>query len=133
MRFFLPTVLIISFVSIAVFGFVAMNHRGGNHFGCVASTAKAINCSNRLDTLAFISFHFGVLKSFSAATTASLTIAALLLISALAAVLITNLRANKILNFLAFKLSIKETDSYFAKKQQLIRWLAIHENSPSFE
>lgn len=62
---FLAT-LLVAFIAIAVFGFLAMGHtsKGYVHGGCIAATARASTCET--DAYNFF-FHISVFKSFSQA------------------------------------------------------------------
>lgn len=128
MKFFLPTALIISFVSIAVFGFAAMDHGNGDHSGCVASTAKAINCSGESGALAFIGFHFGAFKNFSTATFSGMS-SVFLLLSVLVFAILLKQSGN---GFISIPIARYDRAQFSSvQKERLTRWLAFHENSPS--
>ncbi|MDO8505931.1 MAG: hypothetical protein Q7S48_05165 [bacterium] len=70
--------LLITFISIAVFGFLAMGHASNGHMhgGCIAAAARASTCESDADDSFF---HINVFKSFSQAMISS----AMLFISAL--------------------------------------------------
>lgn len=59
-------ILLVAFIAIAVFGFLAMGHGGDGHVhgGCIAATARGNACE--ADALDFF-FHIGIFKSFSQA------------------------------------------------------------------
>lgn len=136
MKATLTTFLIIGFIGIAVFGVFAMNHSSGHgHNGCIAATAKGMDCPKEENSLSFLNFHLDAFRSFSTATfgenlaNAFLLLIALVLTAALGiAVSIrpappafaTNYRRRQFL------------ESYsFPFQRELTHWLALHENSPA--
>ncbi len=119
--------LILSFLAVAVFGFLAMNmenERG--HANCIAAVAGDTTCPEG-NAFASALFHITAYKNFSAA----LVVLALMLPFGLIVVF-----GNKSalpppnLNPTFQKYSAPFKSSALAR--QLIHWLALHENSPSF-
>ncbi len=126
MRVSFTTFLLLGFISIAVFGFAAMNHDSGyGHNGCIATIAQGTDCPKQESTLAFLTFHTGAFKGFSTAVFAVLT---LFLISLAALAFFPDpifQEPNFSHYFFALRLSS------FASSENLISWLSLHENSPT--
>lgn len=127
MRSIFVSWLIVSFLAIAVFGFLAMDMENGDkHANCLAAAPGSAACPNG-NAFAAAFFHIAAYKNFSAA----LLVLALTLSFGLAALFISRFElsppdlspSSKKYSF-AFKIR--------ASKNRLIRWLALHENSPSF-
>ena len=128
--------LILSFLGIAVFGFLAINHGNEHeHTGCIVTTAKGVDCPFSANTFLFAVFHLDTLKSFSTATFNYNYFNSIILLTLLVLLLgwISHFRTKSDLLTLAsaqYRLSKKEF--YFSPFQQnLIGWLALHENSPT--
>lgn len=120
--------LIVSFIGIAVFGVFAMSHESGHSQGCIAAVARGADCPNNV--LPFVAFHFDTFKSFSNAIFGNLP--ALFLVSFLVVGIATRIRA-----------ASPPTPSYrhlrqifsllsLAFNRKIVRWFALHENSPTF-
>lgn len=135
MKFLITAIVILSFLGIAVFGVFAMNHGGEHGYGCIAATAQGVaRCPNQADPLAFLTFHIDAFKSFSTAIVGS-SLASMLLV-ALALVLVSSLAwffRNTIPAFSSLQAYRRKQRESFAlpSERQLIRWLALHENSPA--
>ncbi len=113
--------LIFSLLGVAVLGFLAMNH-GEGHSGCIAATANGVDCARETGRAGLFSFHSDAFRSFSLAVLFGLA----LFIS---------------LIFFSFNFKIQLPALYkwrnhqilsLPQKSRLIRWLALHENSPNF-
>lgn len=100
--------LILSFLAMAVFGFLAMNHDDGQKIdNCLAAKIKGMDC-------------IGAYKSFSLAVLILFLLSGALLIP----------RTNSL--FPALKFSKKIFESFIAPfKNEAIRWLCLLENSPN--
>ena len=120
------TLLVTSFVGIAVFGAFAMNHDSGHAAsGCIAATAKAANCSEETTPFALADFHISAFKSFSSAVFGGALLATLL--SMLLAGLV--FFAPPLLKLVQFSPACQRFSS--PQKQEFTRWLSLHENSPT--
>lgn len=132
MKLVFTILLVTSFVGIAVFGAFAMNH-DGDHSGCIAATASGIGCPKESNPDDLLILHLTTYRGFSLATLGENATNSLLLAFALLFV-ISLKRVPKIpTQTLQFILSRYQLDDSFSRseKQQLTRWLALHENSPA--
>lgn len=130
MRYLLIALVFLNFVGAAVFG-ATLNHSMTDHRSCAVSSLTGVPCPTSINEI--FSHHIAVLQIFSAPLPLIFSGAAFLLFSLIA------------LSFLLFgawhfsfsknKLArprIKFLDSSsFVFQPELIRWLALHENSPS--
>lgn len=102
--------LILSFLAMAVFGFLAMNHNDGQKIdNCLAAKIKGTDCIG-----AYKSFSLAVLVFFSFFFFAGFLIS----------------RANSLLPALKFSKNIFES-LFVSFKNKTIRWLSLLENSPN--
>ncbi len=135
MKNILSLLLVASFASIAVFGVFGMNAGMYNHDGgCIAATVQGADCPTQSDSFEYLTFHLDAFREFSTATfgeniLASLLALALLVVGAGLALFLGN-RASPQLDF-AYSLYRQRENSDSPSEQQLLRWLALHENSPS--
>ena len=138
MKFLLTTILLAGFVSIAVFGVFGMNHGNGQGHdmvskNCIAATAKGMDCPKEAKPLDFAAFHINVFKVFSLATFGENIMNALLL--AFTSLLFIGLAFFSQFLFRPPQLALyryRFRDSFSPpQKQELTRWLALHENSPT--
>ena len=68
MKILFTILLITSFVGVAVFGALAMNHDSGHGvFGCIAATANAAQCPEGANLFSLVAFPFDAFKNFSKA------------------------------------------------------------------
>lgn len=119
--------------SIAVFGFVTMNHSSGNmHGGCIATANGAVDCPGVFTKITdFIALHASAFKTFTSATFGSGLLATLLLIvmsmgfALFASALHIKQNSQKISPLTSFI-------SFAPIQLALTRWISLHENSPSF-
>jgi len=122
---YLTITLILSFISIAVFGVFGMNHGAGH--GCIAATLAGGACPET-NTASFLAFHLGAFKSFGTAT---------IVLSALAFLILLFSAFGNVFVICAGQTAFKKrnpgikSDTNFASQRQLVHWLAFHENSPS--
>lgn len=124
------TLLIISFVGVAVFGFVSMIFGAGHNGGCIAANRLGALCPlNNAFTL--VVFHLDAFKYFS---TVVFVFSLALLLVALSLV---------VFSVLPRPLSNDEDDDYIfsiqigkfptlLKSKEITRWLSLHINSPAF-
>lgn len=136
MKTYFAVLVILSVVGIAGAGIFAMNHgSGAGHSGCIAASAKGMDCPEETTALIFLNFHFDALKSILTATFAKN------LLGILAAFLMS------VFTFLIFGAgnfwhipalisiySSRHLSEWHASShhRKFIRWLALHENSPQF-
>ena len=121
------TLLIFSFVGIAVFGFLSMIFDHAHNGGCIASNGINAFCPLN-DVFTFVVYHLGAFKYFSTAV--------------LIAVLLV-LLSGMIFSVWPRSLDDGEDDDYifstqrgkfpsFSKNKEIILWLSLHINSPAF-
>lgn len=138
----LTILLIISYLAIGVFGIFGMHTQAGMGMegynmatsNCIAAITKGVVCPKEAGPIDFVLFHIDSYKGFSLATFGDNVMNALLLVFAsllfIGLVFLSpHLFKPPLLAFYRyqFKNSFSPT-----QKQQLTRWLALHENSPSF-
>ena len=126
--------LLIGFVGISVFSVFSMNHEGGHDSPlCVTAPLQKTDCPKEDGPLSYVTFHLGVFRSFSAAVfqenLASL-VSLFLLVCALMIVLLSNFSFG-LLCFKPFAFN-QQAIHTFSFEQELARWIALHENSPTF-
>lgn len=132
MRSILATILTISFVAVAIFGFVAINPNGGRSFnGCIAAASHGGSCPGEESPLNIFDFHINAFKSFSTAVFDLLIlgfvvfVAAPFVLKALQEIYRASLKQVLIDN--RYKLRHKECLNSTSLIRKLFRWLAIHE------
>lgn len=124
--------IIFSFVGIAVFGFTAMNHENNHGYGCIATTAQGINCSNESGIMNLASFHSGVFKGFSTALLGQSTAVLLNMLFLLAiGIGISSVRARALIPAQLRAYEKLSPSLFFTFATELTHWLALHENSPT--
>ena len=130
----LTILLLTTVISLGSFGFFAMGHHDKDHSGCITSVVNNISCENSANGLQFATFHLGIFKSL----TSGLVDSGLMIVFILFALVFGRLFVlfkNRYLglfrqnnrNALRYKLEV----FIVFLEYKLIRWLAIHENSPS--
>ncbi len=125
--------IVASFISIAVFGFWGMSHvMESGHNNCIAATARGVACPKEINPFAIANLHLDALRSFSLATVAKNFLnefASFLVILfmglGIAALFFSNPLRNNPSRSYRFLASFSSP-----RKQQLTRWLSLHENSP---
>lgn len=128
----LAALSILSFLGIAVFGFLAMGFDGvDGHANCLAATVNGNLCPKANGVFDFS--HLSVFRSFSTATLQTILASAFLI-----GIVFLSARGLKILNFRRHSLDFpifnftREEIQLFSKaRRSFIRWLAFHENSPA--
>ena len=115
----------LSFVGMAVFGFAGMaSDPAGGHPNCLAVMIKGGNCPE-LNPFAFSVFHIEALKTFSVAVLAAMALFfAVGLFNLFFVIPILPGQPNNPLSFIFEK-------DYVGRDKWLMRWLSLHENSPS--
>jgi hypothetical protein len=136
MKSLFAIILLASFTGIAVFGVFGMNHGEAHDMdsnNCIAATARGLDCPKEADPIDFASFHIDAYRGFSLATFGESILSGLLL--AFAPLLFIGLALFSHHLFKPPQLAFyryRFSDSFSPpQKQQLIRWLALHENSPA--
>ncbi|MBI2121632.1 MAG: hypothetical protein HYT98_00775 [Candidatus Sungbacteria bacterium] len=135
-KIILAAIVILSIMGIANAGVFAMDHGSDNsHKGCIASAAKGIDCPEDTVSLVFLNFHFDALKSILTATFAKnlLGILAAFLMSVLTFWIFGagNFWHSPALIGIYSNRHLSEWP-VSSRHRKFIRWLALHENSPSF-
>ena len=136
MRLVLTTLLIFGLLGIAVFGAFAMNHGSGyGHNGCIAATLHGADCPRGENTLSFLIFHLGAFQSFSIAVFGQTILSFFSLLAALLLLARIVISASYTTSespglHSRFRHFLKMPVSSF--QERIIRWLALHENSPAF-
>ncbi len=129
---YLSTLLLIGFIGLVVFGVFGMHVEMQNHNGgCIVATARGMYCPKQSNPVDYLTFHLYAFKNFLTATlsdvASSLLFFSLLAIGIFFSALLVNLTPPK---FAYCRL--KRSDSFSPPSQyELIRWLALHENSPA--
>lgn len=123
--------MMLSFVGIAVFGFLAMSHENSHGYGCIAATASGMNCLNDVTGIALL--HIGTFKGFSTALIGQpiVSLLALLVLALGAGISLTSSWKPVPLCFFARKKLVSRSP-YSPLKTEFTRWIALHENSPSW-
>ena len=135
MKKYLISLLIIGSLISASFGLVMMNHMDGEGHGqCPFEATTILDCVQVQNPIDFVTSHLNAFSKFSSAIPVNsfVTSLTLLLAVALAVFIIFNKE------FELFKLRplfvIKHLRESFVPPNRILltRWLALHENSPSF-
>lgn len=135
------SILLASYIAIGVFGVFGMhtqadmNMQGHNMppSNCIGATAKGVDCPKQADPIDFAAFHIDAFRGFSLATFGENLIGMLLL--AFAALIFIGLaffsqHLFKIPKLVFYRQRFRDSFSP-PQQQQLIRWLALHEKSPT--
>ena len=127
MKFAFIAILIISFVGVAVFGFLSMIYGDTHDGGCIASNRLGALCPLN-GTFAFVVFHIDAFKYFSMAVFAATLL--ILLVGVIFSVLPWLLDKDEDDDFV---FSIRgEKFPTLIKNREVTRWLSLHINSPAF-
>lgn len=134
MKSILISIVIFSFIGIAVFGIFAMAHSMNNsHDGCIAATAKGEVCPGDGNSLQSINYHLNSFRNFSMATIGDNFVNGMLLVFLLSLIIGFRIFKNDQLKFSFLynqgELLISRASLF---QLSLIDWLSLHENSPSF-
>ena len=121
------TLLIISFVGVAVFGFVSMIYGDTHDSGCIVSNRLGAFCPLN-SAFNFVVFHIDAFKYFSTAVFGAVLL--ILLVGMAFSVLPRPLNNDEDDDFI-FSTG-KKLFPTFSKIRRIIRWLSLHINSPSF-
>lgn len=132
MKYLLTIILLLCFVSIAVFSIFSMHAGMQDHGGgCIAAIIQGTGCPNQGSLADYLAFHLNAFKNFSTApfmnSASSLLILFLLVIGIASGALRGNLAPPKFTYY-----QIRRSDSFSPPSQRgLLCWLALHENSPA--
>lgn len=136
MKTYFAVLVILSILGIAGAGIFAMNHdSGAGHSGCIAASAKGIDCPEETTALIFLNFHFDALKSILTATSvknANGSLAAFMMSVFIFLIFGTSgfgYKSIPICILSSYWLFEPDISLYRMKSR---RWLALHENSPQF-
>lgn len=131
MKFLYLSIVLASFIGIAVFGIFGMHLGMQNHDGgCVAAT-QGTACPKQANPIDYLIFHLDAFKNFSTATFSAIAAALLILslpvIGVVSRALPWNLASPKLAHY-----RLGHSDSFRPPSQYgFSRWLALHENSPA--
>lgn len=131
------TLLIFSFISIAVFGVFAMSHGAGHNSGsnyCIGAMAQGTDCPKEENALVFLAFHLNTFRSFSTAVFGQNILSLFLLAASL--LLLAGIAIGKLSTKLVSLDLHSGLGQFFEPplihlQPQIIHWLALHENSPA--
>lgn len=121
-----------SFIGLIGFGIFGMHADMQNHDGnCIAAAVQGKDCPEQSNFAAYLTFHLDIIKNFSTTafnySTASLLILSLLTVGTAFGTLLTYLAPPKF----AYHWITQSDSSNSPLRHQLIRWLALFENSPT--
>ncbi len=124
--------IVISFVAIAVFGFLGMDHNNMTG-GCFASAANGSPCPTKASAFAIAFFHLNAFAKFGTALLIDNLIVLFSLLITLFSVLTIwgtgfKLQKQEFIGFFSFK-SLSVQYNSFARK--IAYWLALLKNSPA--
>lgn len=121
--------ILISFASIALFGFIVMEHTDHGHMGCIAATLQGGGCSQSKE-FDFTIFHLGAYKNFSSSISAG-SFASQLFFLVLFFMAMLFIYPAVILspNFILRPRTIYSPPTY-SFTEEFMRWLSLHEQSP---
>ena len=132
MKYLFAAILLVSFTGLAVFGIFGIHAGMQNHDGsCIAAKVQGTDCPTQSNPVNYLTFHLDAFNNFL--TAAFSDGATLLLILFLCAIGIISgaLRGDVAHPQFAY-CRFKRSDSFTSPLQfGLIRWLALHENSPA--
>lgn len=125
--------VLLGFIGMAGFGFLAMSPQGDMH-GCIAALTRGVQCPAESDSFSSLTFHAGVIKSFSTATVSAGLFAMFLLLAILVLAFSNKRGENIALPFLASLSRYKQETRVLASPlgQRILHWFSLHENSPAF-
>ncbi|MEK7624136.1 MAG: hypothetical protein AAB404_00180 [Patescibacteria group bacterium] len=135
MKILSAILLIVSFTSVAVLGFLVMTHTNGHNLngGCFVATSRGVDCPKQVNPLDYVSFHLEAFRSFSlAAFSANLANIFLLGLASILFIYFSVFPSFFSKQF-QFNLGWYNFKACFSspQKRELARWLALHENSPA--
>lgn len=136
MKLSLTTLVIASFVGIAVFGVFGMIHMSHGHGGCIAATARGVDCPSDANPFDVAASHLDAFRSFSLATVGDEALNIFELFFTFLLFVGLALVARSVFMPPApalFPLYRRRADDapHSPTREKRIRWLAFHENSPA--
>src|SRR3989338_5421401 len=130
MKGVIPILLMVAFAGMAVFSiFLMVADAMAGHDGCLAELANGGTCPSG-NPFSYLAFHFDAFKLFSTAIfTSGLVILFIVLAFSFGLPKLTDPKTNASI-YWRYSKNLNFAAPPF--KKQLIRWLALHKNSPSF-
>jgi len=130
MRFSFSMILILSFISLAVFGFFGMGEMNNNHVSCIAAEIQNGKCPVTNTLFSFAGYHLDAFKVFSNAVFNGGVL--LLLIFAFLIFSFTNILKLEFSSPIFASASRNSNQLNFTEaKCKFLRWLSFRENSPT--
>lgn len=131
----LTTLLITSFVSLAIFGVFSMNHgmMHGAEQNCVAASAENTKCPLAVNPIDFVTFHISALRNFSTATFTKSLVSTLIALAFLFFLFFKNavLFQKQKTRRSSLPLTNQQIQVALPLRQALARWLALRTYSPT--
>ena len=131
--------IIVSFVAIAVFGFVGIEFMNSHNETCIVSTSQGGMCPEKSAPLDYINFHMNVLKSFSTAVFHSASmLGAFCVLLVMVLGFFASWRAYAAERVAKEKnITMPHPKAEFSRPSSPLlilfsHWLSLHENSPAF-
>ena len=132
MKFLFTIILIVSFIGIAAFGFFGMYDMQNHDGNCAFETFRGTDCPKQVNPIDYFIFHIDAFKSFLIATFSNSFFTSLLLFALLMGVSFGILGGNLTHSKLSFSYYRHKPELFkSSSKHKLLRWLSLHENSPS--
>jgi len=134
MRVATTTILLASFIAVIMFSFVGMHAGAQDHNGgCVFASSQGIDCPRQFNFLDYISFHFNSLRNFSTVATSDSLLSLLLMSFLFAAAIGLGVPRGSLTppKFLPAYHQYRSEFFRLPQKNELLRWLSLHENSPA--
>ncbi len=131
MRLIFSKVLILAFISLAVFGLFGMGDMNGSHVNCIASEIQNGNCPVANTLFSFAGFHLNALKIFSSAVFGA-NILSLIIALFLIRGFIGLLKFKFLIPVFARESENLTRLNLLKAGWKFSRWLSFRENSPSF-
>lgn len=133
MKRLLILLIAISFASIAVFGFLAMDHDNMANGGCLASAASGSPCPEKANPFAVAFFHLNAFAKFGTALlveNSTILFSILLVLFSAFTIWGTGFKPQKpeAVRLFNYKFSSVQYNSF---AQEIAYWLAILKNSPA--
>ncbi len=133
MKYFSPSLLALSFIGIAIFGFVLFNMVPAHAGGCIASAVGGTACP--INIADFATHHISALQALTRTIVPPifswLALLAFLLSISVSMVLCYKNVSHQKSEFLRKRLRDLKSNSFYGQ-QKIISWLALFENSPAF-
>lgn len=126
MKFVFSMAMIVALASIAIFGFLVMNHdMHETGAGCLTPSAQGLDCAKIGSVFSLVSIHFSALRELS------LAVIFLALLSVLIIELLARVPASAVF-FSSFSALWRRFEFFFySQREKFLKWLSLFENSPS--